>query len=49
MSYKIVNIHPSLTAEEKERVDREITRRVKSVFKEYDEKIKRETECKLDK
>ncbi|GMQ63526.1 hypothetical protein [Vallitalea maricola] len=44
MPYKIINVHPKLTPEEKEKIDRENTIFVCKVFREHDARIKKEKE-----
>lgn len=43
MSYKIINVHPSISPEEKEKIDRENTIFVCEIFKKHNEKIKQQT------
>ena len=42
MSYKVINIHPSMSPEEKEKIDRENTIFVCEIFKKHNEKMKQQ-------
>lgn len=42
MSYKVINIHPSMSPEEKEKIDKENTIFVCEVFRKHNEQIKKQ-------
>ncbi len=48
MSYKVINVHPDLTPEERERIEREISRSVCRVFQDHDARIKKEAKVVQD-